>query len=361
MSDRSGTVLRRERLRPTRRAVLVGVLGLLLYGAGANVSAGWVVVVSAVALGAIPWALWTTVRAARAVRVERHLPLRATAGTDTEVRLAVRAPSVGMAVVHDELTGTVGVAAGLREGVELTGVARLARGALTAGRVRVELSDPFGLVQVHVAGDVPATGVVLPAVPDLRTDGVETAWAIEAGDAATRPGQGTETIGVREYRPGDPIRGIHWRSTARRGQLVVRELAEPARARVDVVIDAGTWTRDALDRAAEAATAIAADARRHGHPTTLAVDGERAPWHDGLRRRLATLPPHVGAAARPLAPVPPSDAEIVVTLSSTSDGPSVAVVRSGAPTTLGVLPAGASTPETASWLTLRLERTEVGP
>lgn len=355
------TALRRERLRPTRRALLLGLLGLLLYGAGANVSAGWVVVVAAVALGAIPWGLWTAVRASRAVRVARVLPAEATAGADVPVRLRVHAPVAAMAVVHDELTGTVGVAAGLREGVELEGTARLRRGTLRSGRVRVELTDPFGLVAITCAGDVPASGVVLPPIPEIRGGAADAAWAIEAGTESVRAGHGSETIGVREYRPGDPVRGIHWRSTARRGQLVVRELAEPSRPRVDVVIEDGDWDAAAMDRATEVAAAIAADATRHGHPTTLTVDGDRVPWHDRLAHRLATLPPHAGAGATPLAEVPSSDADVVITITSTADGPMVSRDADGQRDVLGVVPSTSSASEVGSWLTLRLERAGVAP
>lgn len=348
--------LARERIRPTRRAVLVGLLGLLLYAAGSNVSAGWVVLVAAVALGSLPWALWAAVRASRAVRVARTLPGEATAGVAVPVRLDVSAPVASMAVVADELTGTVGVAAGLRHGVTLEGTAPLRRGVVSTGRVTVELADPFGLVAVVCAGEVPAAGVVRPAVPRLRARPLDIAWAVEAGQDATRGGHGTEILGVREYRPGDPVRGVHWRSTARRGQLVVRETAEPARARVDVVVGAGTWTVGALDRALEVATAVADDAASRGQPTTLAADGERVGWHDGLRRWLATLPPHAGAPARPLAPVPPSGAEVVVELLPSADGARLVVAAGGSRRDLGVVPADAGLEALASWLALALER-----
>jgi uncharacterized protein (DUF58 family) len=198
--------------------------------------------------------------------------------------------------------------------------------------------------------------VVRPAVPRVRSRSLDTSWAVEAGQDAVRSGHGTEIVGVREYRHGDPVRGVHWRSTARRGQLVVRETAEPARTRVDVVVGAGTWTVGALDRALEVATAVADDAASRGQPTTLAADGEREPWHDGLRRWLATLPPHTGAPARPLTAVAPSSAEVVVELLPAADGARMVVTVGGARRDLGVVPADAGLEAVASWLTLALER-----
>jgi uncharacterized protein (DUF58 family) len=349
---------RRERVRPTGRALLLGTLGALLYGAGANVSAGWVVVVAAVSLASLPWALVSALRASSRLEITRSLPASATAGVAVGVRLEVTAPTTAMVVVHDTLTGAVGVATGLRRTVSLEGDAPLRRGAQASGLVRVELSDPFGLVRVVCAGEVPADGVALPAVPPLRRGATDASWAITAGGEASRTGDGTETMGVREYRPGDPIRGVHWRSTARRGQLVVRELAEPSRARVDVVIGAGAWEVAALDRATVVAAAVAEDATGRGHPTTLAADGRREPWpagSAGQRERLALLPPHAGAPARPLAGTTPSSAEVTVEVAPRGADAWVRLVRGGRVDDLGPVPPTDDPAALGAWVSLRLE------
>lgn len=350
---------RRERVRPTGRALLLATLGVLLYGAGANVSAGWVVVVAAVSLASLPWALVSALRASSRLEITRSLPTSATAGVAVGVRLEVTAPTTAMVVVHDTLTGAVGVATGLRRTVVLEGDAPLRRGAQASGLVRVELSDPFGLVRVVCAGEVPADGVALPAVPPLRRGATDATWAVTAGGEASRTGDGTETLGVREYRPGDPIRGVHWRSTARRRQLVVRELAEPSRARVDVVIGAGTWEVAALDRATVLAAAVAEDAAMRGHPTTLAADGRREPWHAGRsagqRERLALLPPHAGAPARPLGATTPSAAEVTVEVVPRGADAWVRLVRGGRVDDLGPVPPTDDPAALGAWVSLRLE------
>lgn len=50
------------------------------------------------------------------------------------------------------------------------------------------------------------------------------------------PGNAGDIIGVRDYRPGDPSRSIHWPQTARRGELVVCERPGSAAARVRIVL-----------------------------------------------------------------------------------------------------------------------------
>lgn len=54
---------------------------------------------------------------------------------------------------------------------------------------------------------------------------------------ASRLGDSTEFVGTREYRQGDPLRHIHWRSWARRGKPVVKEFAEEYFSRVALVLD----------------------------------------------------------------------------------------------------------------------------
>jgi uncharacterized protein (DUF58 family) len=54
---------------------------------------------------------------------------------------------------------------------------------------------------------------------------------------ATRPGLGDEVIGAREYRSGDSMRQIHWRSTARAGKFVVKEFSDHDQVTMTVVLD----------------------------------------------------------------------------------------------------------------------------
>ncbi len=353
--DDAGSVsLVRRRTRPTRRSWLLLLLAGLLYAAGSNASAGWVIVLAALALGAVPWA-WVSARwAARTVQVRRVLPSRVTAGRPVSARLEISARTPAMAVVEDDLLGAAGVAGGLKDTATLHTEVTLRRGVLVEGEVRVLLADPFGLVEVLVAATVPTFVEVLPDVPLLDGGRPAAAWALEAGEEATRPGHGTELVGVREYRHGDPVHAIHWRATARQGQPIVRELAEPARPRVRVELGTGPWEQDALDRAAELAAAVASDAVRHGAVASVAADGDAYGWGPLAHRLLALLPPHPGAPARPLAPVPPADAEVVVALTGVTLGVSVRIIAGETSRDLGVLPVdGDGTPAVADWLAMR--------
>jgi hypothetical protein len=87
---------------------------------------------------------------------------------------------------------------------------------------------------------------------------------VESSVAAPRAGSGNEPFGIREYRVGDSLRRIHWRSTARRGQLVVREYEPPGVQTLMVVVDPAPPTRAVADQIARIAASEAWDCIREG-------------------------------------------------------------------------------------------------
>jgi uncharacterized protein (DUF58 family) len=87
--------------------------------------------------------------------------------------------------------------------------------------------------------EAPGSTLVLPDVvplPDLSF--VEAVTTHErAVHAWPRPGTGPEFLSVREYRPGDSPRHVHWPSTARHGTVMVRELEEERTRRLAIVVE----------------------------------------------------------------------------------------------------------------------------
>ncbi|MCK5892464.1 DUF58 domain-containing protein [Aeromicrobium sp.] len=155
--------------------------------------------------------------------------------------------------------------------LKVTGVAR---GRHDLGPLVVEARDPFGLVVRRRRLADPLEVVVLPrrvVLPRLAS-----LLGHEAGQdgrpTARRRGDGEDDVVSRTYQPGDPPKRIDWRTTARRGELMVRQ-DEPATAeRIAVAVDPGT---DAA--AAEWALVAGASAITHlvgdGHATVTLVPG----------------------------------------------------------------------------------------
>jgi uncharacterized protein (DUF58 family) len=113
------------------------------------------------------------------------------------------------------------------------------RGRYAFERVRAELSDPFGLERASVALPSPGALVVFPQlvhVGPLFSD--SGARSHDGRRLLLRRHTGFELHGVREYEQGESLRRVHWRSTARRGQLMVKELEDAPRDEVAIVLDA---------------------------------------------------------------------------------------------------------------------------
>lgn len=112
----------------------------------------------------------------------------------------------------------------------------LKRGVLSASDLVIEAADPLGLFRDRGALPDRELALVYPRFAPLGTPPRQR--ELEAAVAAPRAGVGTELFGVREYQTGDSLRRIHWRLSARRGELVVREYEPPGLRTLLLVLDA---------------------------------------------------------------------------------------------------------------------------
>ncbi|MHB8641907.1 MAG: DUF58 domain-containing protein [Gaiellaceae bacterium] len=147
------------------------------------------------------------------------------------------------------------------------------RYAVTSATLVVE--DPFGLERVeHPLGRQEAL-VVYPRLVELERLFSDAGTHARDGRRLLlqRP-SGYDLHSVRDYVEGDSLRNVHWRTTARRGQLMVKELEDSPRDELAVVLDAwrGT-TREGFDLQVRAAGSIAQTSARCGRRVALIVGG----------------------------------------------------------------------------------------
>ena len=185
---------------------------------------------------------------------------------DIELRLTTTGSSRGPARLSGSVGGVeVSAATGVvpRAGwVERRTLGPLGRGAIVASNWVLESSDPLGFFRFRRTGANGEVGLVLPRFASLSSS--PQARELEASVSAPRSGSGMELFGVREYRPGDPLRRIHWRSSARLGELVVREYEPPGVQTVGIFCDPHPPTREAADQVARLAASEAWDCIREG-------------------------------------------------------------------------------------------------
>ena len=156
------------------------------------------------------------------------------------------------------------------------------RGRFRIGPLAVRLTDPFGLCELTRAFTASEPLVVTPQVvplPEVRLGGE---WS-GAGQSVSRSvaTAGEDDAATREYRLGDDLRRIHWRSTARRGELMVRREEQPWQSRAVVLLDTragahlGDGPQSSLEWAVSAAASVALHLAHSGFTLRLVTDDGR--------------------------------------------------------------------------------------
>jgi uncharacterized protein (DUF58 family) len=110
------------------------------------------------------------------------------------------------------------------------------RGSYAFAPIRMWSRGPFGLFLTRRTLAVSSEILIYPAYYPLKRLHVFEKREF-AEQSALRLGQGSQVVGTREYRPGDSLRQIHWRSTAHTGQLVVKEFSDDEQQSFTVVLD----------------------------------------------------------------------------------------------------------------------------
>ena len=182
----------------------------------------------------------------------------------------------------------------------------------------LQSGDPLGLFKRIKRGKDGEVALVLPRFTSLRAQPLVR--ELEAAVTAPRAGYGTEVFGVRPYQPGDPLRRIHWRTTARRGELIVREFEPPGVQNLGIFLDPSPPEQAAADQVARIAASEAWDCLRAGGRVTLWAPGCEPSRPDEERNLLALLQWLARYPKRSVdaGPPPPVGAAVAVTTKSDS-------------------------------------------
>jgi uncharacterized protein (DUF58 family) len=154
------------------------------------------------------------------------------------------------------------------------------RGRYEVGPLMVRLTDPFGLCELSRSFTTVAHMTVVPqvvALPNVRLAGEYAG----SGDSRARSVavHGEDDIATREYRNGDDLRRVHWRSTARTGELMVRREEQPWESRATIVLDTrrgghrGEGPTSSFEWAVSAAASVAINLRHNGYKIRMVTGG----------------------------------------------------------------------------------------
>lgn len=243
--------------------------------------------------------------ALRGIEVRRRLPREAFADAPAPVALEIHNTQrrvASFAIVVEDLLGDSlegGRAAGrcfvLRVGPDerVTRAYPLRaerRGPLRFAGFRVSTRFPFGLFSKAMRVSAPAELLVYPALEPVPLPRQAQRAAPGRHAEGGRGGTSAEAAGLRAFTPGDPMRRVHWRSSLRRGELLVRdcEREELAEARVHLttrgVAPGQGFEAEVVRAASEVALHLQAGAR-----VGLRTDDARIPAGSGPRHRRQLL------------------------------------------------------------------------
>jgi uncharacterized protein (DUF58 family) len=121
----------------------------------------------------------------------------------------------------------------------LAQVVPLRRGRLTLTGLAIVRTDPFGLWKSYKKIPMPQTVLVLPKRYPLPTIPLPGTRKYQPGGVAlaSSVGDSEEFLSLRDYRPGDPLRRIHWKSWAKRGEPIVKEYQDEFFVRHALILD----------------------------------------------------------------------------------------------------------------------------
>jgi uncharacterized protein (DUF58 family) len=260
----------------------------------------------AAAAGALVLAAMLYVRSSRfSLEAIRDLrPPRVHAGMGSRVELSVRNTSNRRSPVlsaRDPFDGGRRWARFLLAPLAPGEVARAAyrlptddRGVFDLGPLDVQLSDPFGLATTSFLA-APATKLtVFPRVdqiPPLPLAQGNDPYA-GADQATSIAWSGEDFYALREYQTGDDLRRVHWASTAKLDELMIRQDEMPWQGRATVVLDLrrDVHTPESLEVAVSAAASILSACWRRGSLVRLlSTDGFDSGFAEGHAHREAVL------------------------------------------------------------------------
>lgn len=223
-------------------------------------------------------------------------PVRVVAGSPARVRLELdnlARVSTRVLLAEDRVPYTLGAAprfvldrlSGGRRAAVTYSLRSQVRGRYEIGPLTLRLADAFGLCELARSFTATDPLIVVPRTWPLAPVRAGGLWAT-TGDSVVRTlaATGEDDVSTREYRHGDDLRRVHWRSTARRGELMVRTDEQPRQMRATVLLDSrevghrGEGPASSFEWAISAAASAAVLLSGSGYGVRILTDSRPAPW-----------------------------------------------------------------------------------
>ncbi|GGA34843.1 DUF58 domain-containing protein [Okeania sp. KiyG1] len=259
---------------PSYAGGLLGMLSIFFFGAATNTMAGWLYVISGMSFALLGMGAFLPGRSLRQIQVRRHRIQPVTVNDYLTIALTIENSTnqpIALVQLKDEIPFVLGKSP--QEAIEVIAGKEVyhwtyhlptkRRGIYRWDDLQLRSAAPLGLFWCRRSRNAKATAIVYPTVlplsncPIIDELGQENSRQLNEDSRYLMASEGL-TRTLRPYRFGDPSRLIHWRSSARYGELRVREL-EVSKGGEEVIIcldSAAHWQTDNFEAAVTAAASL---------------------------------------------------------------------------------------------------------
>jgi uncharacterized protein (DUF58 family) len=203
------------------------------------------------------------------------------------------------------------------------------RGIYRYSGFRISTKFPFALLRKSRVVELETEVVVLPSIHPVRLPPLPAPGATGEREQRVR-GRGGDVYGLRDFRPGDDPRDVHWKSSAHRGRLVLRERQADVAQQVQLVLDhrleisahaSLLSAAEGVERAITLTASLAAELIHRGYRVAIQGMGSSVPADGG--------PAHLARMLGYLARLPYADAEAPAPEPPVTSAPVLRVGRTG--------------------------------
>ena len=167
------------------------------------------------------------------------------------------------------------------------------RGVIPVGPMTISRGDPLGILRREQAWPEVQTIYVHPVTTPIPSTSAGLMRDLEGASTSTIVDSDLAFHAIRDYLPGDSRRHVHWKSTAKTGQLMVRQYEETRRSHIAVLLDldAERYTSDdEFELAVSAAASLALQAVRDGREVLITTSAEIPEHAMGIVHSIRELP-----------------------------------------------------------------------
>ena len=162
---------------------------------------------------------------------------------------------------------------------ELSYKVRIRRGIYEFNYVKVEYQDPFGFFKKEKIVELYDEIVGVPKLEDVVTPYSTKGTKVTIGTLPSpRVGEGVEFHAIREYQPGDPLKIINWKATAKTGEIMSNEYESERKVDVVLIVDATYRGKDVFDYLIRATASFMLDCLNNGTSFGLLLAEEVPLW-----------------------------------------------------------------------------------